>query len=183
MSVASIKSAKASYDATRALGSTAVSSDFTLNIDGYENSYLLITQAPHMLLGPGEAIDVPDPGGLFHREPSQIKIAGDGQCTIKETVAGHAEDMLLDMLMSGKQFMFDCWLKDGADPNFYRYKWRYRHCFFIPEVTQRDWANRAEIFSRSGTLYFHYFGEREQGPLAGTGNGVTAGLTGFEGNR
>jgi hypothetical protein len=24
-------------------------------------------------------------------------------------VAGHAEDMLLDMLMSGKQFMFDCW--------------------------------------------------------------------------
>lgn len=183
MSVASIKMLRENYGAVRALGSKAVSSDFVFHIPDYPNSYLMIDQAPHAMLASGGEIEVPGPLGTAHFEPQQAKVNQQGSISLVETVDGKVETMLLNMLTSGQQYRFDAYIISGGNPTNYRMRWKYRDCFFVPEVVQRDWSNRQELFKVNGTLFFHYFGEVEIGNITGTGNGVNAGLSGFEANQ
>lgn len=183
MSVASIGLLGENYKNVRALGSKAVASDFVFYIPKFPNSYLMVDQAPHAMLASGGEIEVPGPLGTAHFEPQQAKINQQGTISLIETVDGKVETMMLDMLTSGDQYMFDAYIISGGNPTNYRMRWKYRDCFFVPEVAQRDWSNRSELFKVTGSLFFHYLGEVEVGNITGTGNGVNAGLTGFEGNR
>lgn len=183
MSVAGIKMLRENYGAVRALGSKAVASDFVFWIPKFPNSYLLIDQAPHAMLASGGEIEVPGPLGTAHWEPQQAQVNKQGTISLVETVDCKIENMLMEMLTSGDQYCFDAYVIAGGNPTNYRMRWEYKDCFFVPEVTQRDWSDRATLFKVTGTLFFHYFGKVEAGNITGTGNGVNAGLSGFEANQ
>ena len=156
MTVSNAAYLKTFYDQTRAKGAKAISSDFAFEIEGFEDFYLLCKQAPWPELSPAGEIDVPIPLGASIWQPQQLKINQQGQITMMETVAGHIDQLMVNLITQGG--MFNAKIYEGVPNKFIRAK-RIIDCFIQMENPDRDWENRSQVLTFSGTIFFHYFGE------------------------
>ena len=150
------------YNAARLLGDKSVSSDATLVIDGYEELSLLIKQFPWPVVGVLGEIEVPGPMGLQSWQPQALKTAFQGPLTLSETVSGSVATFLSKVAAGGAIFQATAY--EGT-PDAFHYAWRLRNGFFVPDAPDRDWENRSQITSISGTYFFHFFGEKIAGNI------------------
>ncbi len=147
---------KGFYDSTRAMGAKVVSSDFTLEIEGFEQNYLLCKQAPWPELSPAGEIESYSPLGGKMFQPQQVEFAQQGQVSMMETVAGNIDNMMIDLITKGGTF--NAKVYEGTPQKFLRAK-RIVDCFIQLDAPDRDWENRSQILIFSGTMFYHFFGE------------------------
>lgn len=145
-----------SYAQAKALGNKAVSSDAMFVIDGFEHTRLLIKQFPWPMLSPAGEIEVPGPSGSKSWQPQQIETAQQGQITIYETEKGHTEAALAAILATGGTF--NATVYEGTMESYSR-ACRIVDCFINTDNPDRDWENRSQVLTISGTMFFHYFGD------------------------
>ncbi|WP_310610219.1 hypothetical protein [Limnohabitans sp.] len=155
------------YDATKAMGDSAITSDAMFEIEGFETIALLTPQFPMPVLTTFGEIELPGPLGTMMYQPQQTKIAHQGSVTLKETRAGHINDTMLRLLSSGRQGVFNAKIYEGTPENFYR-AFRLYDCFFQLENPDRNWEDRSQPLKITGTLFFHYFGEVIPGNVSPT---------------
>lgn len=156
MAISSGSYLKTFHDATRAIGRKAINSDFTLEIEGFESMYLLAKQCPDPILATAGEIEVTTPLGAMMYEQQQTKVAQQGQVAFMETRAGHINQMLVDILAKGGTF--NARIYEGTPSNYLRYK-QIENCFLQLDNADRDWENRSQVLTFSGTMFFHYYGE------------------------
>jgi hypothetical protein len=156
MTISNTQYLKSFHDATRAMGAKVINSDFTLEIEGFEANYLLAKQAPWPELSSAGEIEVPTPLGSAMWEPQQVKSNQQGAITLMETVAGSIDNMLLGLIAGGGRF--NAKIYEGTPQKFLRAK-RIVDCFLVMDNPDRDFENRSQILTISGTLFFHYYGE------------------------
>lgn len=156
MTISTSSYLKTFYDTTKALGAKAISSDFTLEIEGFEANYLLAKQCPWPELSSAGEIEVPTPLGSAMWEAQQIKTNQQGAVTLMETVAGNIDRMLIDLIAGGGKF--NAKIYEGTPEKFLRAK-LIKDCFLQIDNPDRDWENRSQILLFSGTMFYHYFGE------------------------
>ena len=156
MTVSNAAYLKGFYDVTKALGAKVISSDFTFEIDGFEQNYLLCKQAPWPEVSVGGEIEVPSMLGSAMWQPQQAKTHQQGQIALMETVAGSIDNMLINLITRGG--MFNARIYEGTPQKFLRAK-RIVDCFIQIDNPDRDWENRSQILLFTGTLFFHYFGQ------------------------
>ncbi|SET44197.1 hypothetical protein SAMN05216326_12722 [Nitrosomonas marina] len=147
---------KGYYDVTKAHGAKVISSDFAFEIEGFEQNYLLCKQVPWPELSHGGEIEIPMPLGTTRWQAQQAKVAGQGAISMFETVQGHIDNMLINLLTSGGYF--NATIYEGTPQRFLKAK-RIVDCFMQVDNPDRDWENRAQPLMFTGTLFFHYFGE------------------------
>ena len=161
MAVSTNEYLKGFFDKTKALGEKVINSDFCFEIVGYEGQYLLCKQAPWPESSPQGEIEVPTPMGASMWQTQQIKVSQQGQVSFYETTAGHIQQMLIDLIVSGKG-KFDAYVYEGTPERYIKRK-LLRDCFMQIDNPDRDWENRSQPLMFSGTLFFHYFGEEDNG--------------------
>lgn len=160
MTVSNASYLKGFYDQTKALGQKAINSDFTFEIEGFEQTYLLAKQCPWPDVSVQGEIEVPSPLGSMIYEPQQVRTAHQGQVSFLETVAGTVDQTLVDIIANGGTF--NAKIYEGTPERYLRYK-RIVNAFIQIDNPDRDWENRTQVLMFSGTMFFHYFGEVEQG--------------------
>lgn len=163
MSVSSADYLKKLFGQTQSLGDKAISSDFALEIEGYEAMWLLSKQCPWPSLSPGGEIEVPGPLGMAQWQPQQLKVHQQGQITLQETVHGNINAMLLNLLKNKGRF--NAKIYEG-DPQKFTLAKRITDCFLVLDNPDRDWENRSQVLTFSGTMFFHYFGDDIVGNVA-----------------
>lgn len=156
MTVSNAAYLKGFYDVTKSLGAKVISSDFTFEIDGFEQNYLLCKQAPWPEVSTAGEIEVPSMLGSAMWQPQQAKTNQQGQISLMETVVGSVDNMLVNLITRGG--MFNARIYEGTPQKFLRAK-RIVDCFIQVDNPDRDWENRSQILVFTGTLFFHYFGE------------------------
>lgn len=160
MTISNAAYLKGFYDKARSQGAKAISSDFTFEIAGFEDTYLLCKQAPWPVLSSGGEIEVALPLGSAMWESQQIKNALQGQLSMYETAAGAIDQTLVDLISRGGYF--DAKIYEGTPQKFLRAK-KISKCFLQMDAADRDWENRSQVLTFSGTLFYHYFGEVIEG--------------------
>lgn len=148
------------YNASAMMGRKVINSDFAFEIEGHEEIWLLTKQVPWAILSSQGEIDVPGELGDHHWQPQQINCAQQGPITLMEATPGTINDTLLALILGGGAF--NAKVYEGTPLKFLRYK-RYVDCFIVLDSTDRDWENRAQILTFSGTLFYHYFGDDVKG--------------------
>ena len=144
------------YNVSKALGAKVINSDFTMEIEGFEQNYLLIKQAPHPQVSVGGEIEIPGPLGSIMWQPQQVRTAQQGQVSLEETVAGSIDNMLVSLISRGGTF--NAKIYEGTPLKFLRAK-RVEGCFLVIDNPDRDWENRSQPLVFTGTMFFHFFGE------------------------
>lgn len=160
MTVSKDRYLKTHFTAAQNLGYKIVSSDFALEIVGYEEMWLLATQAPHPDLTPQGEIEVAMPLGATRFQPQQVKVAQQGSVTFMETMKGHISSTLLSIIADGGTF--DAILYEGTPTDYLR-KRNLWDCFLQLDNPDRNWDDRSQILKFSGTMFYHYFGEVFEG--------------------
>lgn len=79
MTVSNSAYLKDHYSASRAIGAKVIASDFAVEIEGFEQNWLLCKQFPWPITSSQGEIEVPGPLGVISYQPQQIKIAHQGQ--------------------------------------------------------------------------------------------------------
>lgn len=150
------------YTAAQAQGKNAVVSDAAISVEGFGNSWLMISNVPWPSLTVGEAIPVPLPMGMEKMEPGQAKIAHSAPVTIKETQLGAADDLLIWLLERGGTFA-KARLYEGVPDRHTRVKIIRDGMISVEAPAERDWESRTETLKLSGNMTFHFLGEEEPG--------------------
>lgn len=158
---------KRMYDTTKALGESAIVSDATFEIEGYESIALLIPQFPMPVLTTAGEVEIAGPIGTTMYQPQELKIAQQGSITLKETKAGHITNALQRLLSAGKKGVFNAKIYEGTPDSFYR-AYQIYDCFLQLENPDRSWEDRTMPLKITGTLFFHYFGEVIPGTISPT---------------
>lgn len=146
------------FNQTAALGDKIISSDAYFEIEGAEDLGLLIKQFPWPLLSPTGEIEVPMPMGGVRWQPQQVKINQQGSVALMETVNGHLAAFLERILVTTGA-RFNATVYEGSPQRFSR-RAELHDCFLQLDNPDRDWENRSQIMTISGTLFFHYFGNQ-----------------------
>lgn len=160
MTVSTSSYLKTHYDAARAIGAKAISSDFAVEIEGFEQTWLLTKQFPWPVSSVQGEIEVSGPLGAVSYQPQQIKIAHQGQISLMETAAGSIDNMLATILARGGTF--NAKVYEGTPQKYLRVK-PIVDAFIQVDDPDRDWENRSQILLFTGTIFFHYFGATEPG--------------------
>lgn len=147
---------KGFYDRIVGKGRKAISSDFTVEIEGFEDMYLLTKQCPWPVISSTGEIEVPMPLGSAMWEKQQIKVNQQGPIAFFETVAGSVDQMLVSLIANGG--MFNAKIYHGVPGKYIQAK-RITDCFIQIDNPDTDWENRSQVLMFSGTMFFHYFGE------------------------
>ncbi|MGL4735695.1 MAG: hypothetical protein ACRCWB_11580 [Enterovibrio sp.] len=151
---------KSYHDRTNVLGAKKINSDFTFEIEGFEGMYLLAPQCPDPVVTVAGEISVPTPLGVETFIPQQVKPAKQGQVRFMETIDSPIDDMLVKLIENGGTF--NAKIYEGTPDKYLHYK-RIVDCFLQIDDGDRDWENRSQLFTVSGTMFYHYFGEVVQG--------------------
>lgn len=148
------------YDRTRGMGRKAISSDFTIEIEGFEHLYLLTKQCPWPESSSAGEIEVATPLGATQWERQQQKVAMQGPLAFYETTQHTIDKALVDIIAkSGEDGgWFNAKIYHGVPSKHIGGK-RIIDCFFVADSPDTDWENRSQVLMVSGTLFFHYFGE------------------------
>lgn len=151
-----------SYNQIKTLGDKSISSDAMFVIDGFENLRLLCKQFPFPTLSPAGEIAIPTPMGGEAWQPQQVKINQQGAVTFHETVKGDIATFMETVLALGAKF--DAKVYEGTMER-YHHAVQIRDAFIQFDNPDRDWENRTQVTTVSGTLFFHYFGEKLPGNI------------------
>lgn len=152
----------ASYGQVKAMGNKSISSDAMFVIDGFEGLRLLAKQFPWPVLSPGGEIAISTPMGGEAWQSQQLKYNQQGQVTFYETVRGDIETFIEQITAQGSKFNASVY--EGTLENHSRGV-RITDCFLQFDNPDRDWENRSQATTVSGTLFFHYFGEKIPGNI------------------
>ena len=147
---------------TLALGDKLNAGDATFAPVGFDGLYLLIKQFPHPVISGGEEIEVPMAGGSVYFDQQPLKTHFQGQIVFLETTAGSVKQFARDVLSGGG--FFDARIYEGT-PDRHSRSYLLERCFFNIEPADRDWENRGQVLSLSGTLLGNYFGQESPGNI------------------
>lgn len=147
---------------TQALGDKLNAGDATFSPIGFDGMYLLVKQFPHPSVTSGQEIEVPFAGGGMYYEQSPLKTNFTGQITFLETTAGTVKQFARDVIAAGG--FFDARIYEGTPTRFLR-SYLLERCFFQLDPSDRDWENRSQVLSLSGTLFGSYFGDERPGNI------------------
>jgi hypothetical protein len=153
-----------SYGLSKALGDKSVSSDAMFVIKGFEHLRLLCKQFPWPIMAPAGEIEVPSPMGSKSWQPQQLETAKQGQVSFFETVRGDMETFIEQITLQGCRFNASVY--EGTMERYSRGV-EIRDCFLQLESPDRDWENRSQVTTISGTLFYHYFGKKIPGNIEG----------------
>lgn len=156
MTVSNAAYLKDVYDQTMALGDKALSSDFTVVIEGHEGLSVLFKQFPIPVLSSAGEIEVPGPMGTKTWQPQQVSTALQGAVAVHETKEGHVRKMNAAILASGGRFNARVYEGTQAENSG---SYRIKNAFFVWDQQDRDVENRSQVVTQSGTVFFHYHGE------------------------
>lgn len=151
------------YTAKNAVGAPSINSDATFVIDGHEGLMMQAKQFPWPVIGSFGEIEVPMPMGGMYWEQQQLKTALQGPLTFTETSTGIVMKFLTDIVAAGGKF--NAFVYEGTPDAFVR-GYKLRGCFFVPDVPDRDWENRAQVTQIAGTIFANFFGETLSGNVA-----------------
>lgn len=157
---------KGFHDTAVTMGAKIISSDFTIEIEGFESMYLLTKQCPWPILTTGEGIEIPSVLGTAMWQPGQVKINQQGAIAFEETVAGSADNLLVALLLRGGEF--NAKIYEGTPTKYLRYK-KISKCSLNCEPVDRDWENRTQPLLITGNMFYHFYGEVVEGNSTGYG--------------
>lgn len=162
MTVSAAEFLKGSYNAQRLLGDKAIASDAIMVIDGFEQLQLLTKQFPWPELSTFGEIEVPGPLGSASWQPAQLKIAQQGAISFMETVGGQVHDFCEKVAARGGRFQATVY--EGTPERFHR------GCKLVDAFVQldnpdRDMESRQQVLLVTGTIFFHYFGDKIPGNI------------------
>lgn len=143
-----------------AMGKKVIASDFTVQIKGYENLYLLTEQCPWPVVTSQGSIEIPSILGSSRAQPQQNKTMFDGDVSFQETVMGNIDQLMVNLIVQGGTF--NCRVFEGTPQKYLRYK-DLEDCFIVINPTQRNWENRTEVLKFEGAMTYHYYGETVEG--------------------
>lgn len=142
-----------------AQGRPLLQNEFTLVVDGFEDSFLYFKQFPIPVLSTGDAIDRPSVLGTKTKVPGQTKFDKEGPFSLIENEAGQANRLLLKMICNGGQK--DAWVYHGT-PKFYTWKRRIKELALAADLPDADFES-ATILTLSGTATYMFYGEEVKG--------------------
>lgn len=151
-----------SYGLVKALGDKSISSDAMFVIDGFEHLRLLAKQFPWPILSPAGEIEIVTPMGGAQWQAQQLKPNMQGQVTFYETVRGDMEAFVRSIAAQGSKF--NATIYEGTMERYSRGV-KIVDAFFQFDSPDRDWENRGQATTISGTLFYHYFGETIPGNI------------------
>lgn len=160
MAISKPEALKGFHNTISAMGKKSINSDAYLEIEGHADLSVLCKQFPWPVLGPSGEIEIPGPMGSLSAIPAQVKTYQQGPVTLSETQSGRVMRFMEDVLAAGG--VFQAKVYEGTPQAFTR-GYRLLDCFFVPDNPDRDWENRAQVTQISGTLHFHFYGDKLQG--------------------
>ncbi len=172
MSVSTGSYMKSFHEASRALSEPSISSDFTLEINGFEHTYLLIKDAFWPELSVGDPVESPSVLGTMMLHPGQVKFNFSKAITLKETVAGTISKMMLDIICQGG--IFDATVYHGTPLNFIEAR-KIKECFLVIEMPETSFDNRTQPLVFTGQINGHYYDEKIAGNVPHLRGGVGQG--------
>lgn len=158
MSLATLDFLRNTYNAARAMGDKAVSSDATIVVPGYEDLALLIKQFPWPVISPMGEIEIATPMGGMAYQPQVMRMAHQGAFSIYETEGGHAQQFFTRLFLENGGRFNRAVLYEGTQERFRR-ALVIVDGFFVVDPADRDMENRAQAVMFTGTMFFHHFGE------------------------
>lgn len=150
---------KTLHNKTHAGGLKLINSDFAFEIEGHEGVWLHAKQCPWPELSVGGEIEVAGPLGIASWQPQQAKAHQQGAISLYENQAGEIDALMLALLTQGSNARFNAKIYQGTPEDYTFYK-PIQDCFIQLDNPDRDWENRSQVLMFSGTLFFHYFGEK-----------------------
>lgn len=153
------------HESSRVSGDKRVAADYSLQIDNFEDRWLLCKSQFWPELTPGEGIEVPTPLGSAMWQPSQCKFHQQAQVTFQESKSGIIQAMFNSLLLCSNgagAARFNAWVYYGT-PESYIQRARIMDAFITAEPVEVDWENRTQIVTIPATIFYHFYGEYEDG--------------------
>ena len=144
------------------MGKKVMSSDFTLEPQGYEKMYLLTSQFPLPVLSSGEPAEYYMPLGIKGGQPTQSEIFQQGSIAFYETTAFELRKFMSWLAARGGVCDFNFY---HGTPEKYTDKGEMVSAFIVLEKPDLDWENKTQVVKVTGTIYYYYFGEHEAGNI------------------
>lgn len=147
---------KGQYDSIEVLGRKSISSDYTMEVEGFEGTYLLCKQFPWPTVSSAGEIEVAAPLGMAYWETQNIKVNQQGSVSFYETTANSIDNMLAGIIARGGRF--NAKIYHGTPDNYLTMKPIY-NAFLQIDNPDTDFENRSQVLMFAGTIFFMYFGE------------------------
>ena len=164
MALSAPQDLKQYHSTAQALGETSVNADGMLVIDGFENLLMLIKQFPWPVTTPQGEIERPGLLGMVMAKPQQLKTYQQGPMTMIETQSGMVQTFL-EQVVARNRGVFQGRVFEGTPTRFVR-GYRLLDCFFVSDNPDRDQENRATLTTISGTMHYHFYGDKIAGNVA-----------------
>ena len=148
------------YKTAQALGQKEAQCDAYFEIEGYENLKFLAKTFPRPVLASAGTLESYLPNGVKVQQPQQLQVAQTHEVSFYVTKGGQVEKALNALNNSGGIFQATVHLGQ-ADKPYASYP--LTDCF-IAEISplDQDIEGVGQHVMMSGTLYYHYFGERKE---------------------
>ena len=148
------------YKTAQALGQKEAQCDAYFEIEGYENLKFLAKTFPRPVLASAGTLESYLPNGVKVQQPQQLQVAQTHEVSFYVTKGGQVEKALNALNNSGGIFQATVHLGQVDKPYA---SYPLTDCF-IAEISplDQDIEGVGQHVMMSGTLYYHYFGERKE---------------------
>lgn len=148
------------YKTAQALGKKEAQCDAYFEIEGFENLRFLAKTFPRPVLASTGTIESYLPMGIKTQQPQQLQTAQSHEVSFYCTDNGAVEKALMELNNNGAIFQATVHL--GQVDNPYA-SYPLENCF-LAEISplDQDTEGLGQHVMMSGTLYYHYFGERTE---------------------
>jgi len=154
---------RTNFQLAMALGEKVNAGEATFQPVGFNGIELLVKQFPHPVISGGSEIETSLPGGGTYFEQGPIETKFQGGITFYETTAGTIKQFARDVLASGGYFDARIYEGRGGTPERHARSYLLERCFFKIDPADRDWENRTQVLTLTGTLFGNYFGREFPG--------------------
>lgn len=163
MSVTSAEIMKGMHNVIRAAGEKSINSDAYFEVVGFESIGMLTKQFPWPNLTTTGEIEIAGPGGSAMWEQQSLKVNKQGPVTFCETKNGAVHRFLKEVHKAGGKFPANVY--EGVSPERFHRGLKMFECFLQLDDSDRDWENRSQITTISGTLFYHFYGDEIPGNI------------------
>lgn len=163
MTITNAQILKGVHNAIQAIGNKSINSDAYFEVVGFEEIGLLIKQFPWPVLSIGGEVESAAPGGTATFDPQTLKVNKQGQLTFNETKNGMVRRFLNEVHKRGGKF--DAIVYEGVSPARHYGGLKIYRCFLQIDDADRDWENRSQVTTISGTLFYHFYGDEVPGNI------------------
>ncbi|HNC04345.1 MAG TPA: hypothetical protein PLY05_13460 [Agitococcus sp.] len=148
------------YKAAQALGQKEAQCDAYFEIEGFENLKFLAKTFPRPILASAGVIESYTPNGVKVQQPQQLQVAQSHEVSFYATKGGAVEKALMQLNNNGGTFQATVHLGQVDSPYA---SYQLTDCF-LAEISplDQDVEGVGQHVMISGTLYYHYFGERTE---------------------